>query len=98
MVSRGSPSTEIMDLNSFITSVGFFDTIIFAGTQSVEASGIIRSTDSGMSWSRVDSFSFQWSVNCFLTKNDTIFGGINGGGLSDQQIMVKPGNISIQLE
>jgi photosystem II stability/assembly factor-like uncharacterized protein len=66
---------------AMITSLGFLDTIIIAGSQSMQESGIFCSTDNGVSWARADSFSSNWFVNCFLTKNDTIFAGLNGGGL-----------------
>ena len=68
-------------VNTRITSLGFLDTIIFAGTQSMESSGIYRSTDNGVSWVRVDSFFYNIYVNCFLTKNDTVFAGVDGLGL-----------------
>ena len=69
------------ELNTRITSLGFLDTIIFAGTQSTESSGIYRSTDNGISWARVDSFFYNIYVDSFLPRNDTIFAGLNGGGL-----------------
>jgi photosystem II stability/assembly factor-like uncharacterized protein len=79
--NNGASWESINGPNTMITSIGFLDTIIVAGINSMESSGIFRSTDNGISWTRVDSFFTNWRVTCLITKNDTIFAGLYGGGL-----------------
>jgi hypothetical protein len=61
-----------------VTAVGFIDSVIIAGTESL---GIFRSIDGGVSWKRVDSVNSHWSVSSIVTNGDIVFAGLDGGGL-----------------